>query len=385
MKNSTYKDKKYIYKILIALIVVGILLGIVIAISKIDKESENINISSKNEDSTTEYENISNATANSDILYKKKINENTIIRVRYLEEILNQRSIIDIEKSTDNGKTYISQTEEKITIHNGTEFVFIDEKIGFINDPGFVGTGEENKGFLVTTDGGKSFKEANIIHPLSIEEKNLLVKGVPYIKDGKLNVQIYTINHSKYPEKTYYEFTSNNGFTWKYDYETVYTSEQLKKYEKDFNSFEINGFIVSTNTYTKPSDINLEEVFYNGAGFNNEISKEELEEYKKITRYNETDIIKITTKQAEELYYNNTGEKLTNLNERLKNWTYIEKYDAYYNEVSDTNFESVSCIEGIMNEEHKIMKIQLSNNRTISLKIDYEKGKHYIISNKSTN
>ena len=57
----------------------------------------------------------------------------------------------------------------------------------------------------------------------------------------------------------------------------------------------------------------------------------------------------------------------------------------YYNEVSDTNFESVSCIEGIMNEEHKIMKIQLSNNRTISVKIDYDKGTHYIISNKSTN
>ena len=73
------------------------------------------------------------------------------------------------------------------------------------------------------------------------------------------------------------------------------------------------------------------------------------------------------------------------MKERLKNWTYIEKYDAYYNEVSDTNFEPVSCIEGIMNEEHKIMKIQLSNNRTISVKIDYDKGTHYIISNKSTN
>lgn len=385
IEDSTDNDKKFIYKILITILLIGTLLGIIIVILESNRENGKTNINGEYENQTIGYEDKSDVTTNSDILYEKKLNENTIIRVKNLGAILAQRSVINIEKSTDNGKTYIGQTEEGITIHNGAEFVFLDENIGFINDPGLAGTGGENRGFLVTTDGGKTFSEANIIHPLSIEEKNLLVKGVPYIKDGKLNVQIYTLNHSKYPERTYYEFTSNNGLTWKYNYETVYTSEQLKKYEKDFNTFGINGFIVSTNTYNKPSEIDLEEVFYSGAGFNNEITKEELEEYKKVTKYHETDMVKITTKQAEELYYNNTGEKLWNLKERLKDWTYIEKYDAYYNEVSDTNFESVSCIEGIMNEEHKIMKIQLSNNRTISVKIDYDKGTHYIISNKSTN
>lgn len=95
--------------------------------------------------------------------------------------------------------------------------MFINEKIGFINDPGLAGTGGENKGFLVTTDGGKTFKDADIIHPDNIEEKNLLVKGVPYIEDEKLKVVIYTLNHSKIPERTYYEFTSNdNGITWEF-------------------------------------------------------------------------------------------------------------------------------------------------------------------------
>jgi len=142
--------------------------------------------------------------------------------------------------------------------------------------------------------------------------------------------------------------------------------------------------ITSTNIYTKPSEIDLEQVFYNGAGFNNEIPIEELEAYKKLTKYHETDIVKITTQQAEKLYYENTGEKLENLKERLKSWIYIEKYDAYYHEISDTNFETVSCIKAIMDERNKIMKIQLSNNRTISVKIDYEKGTNYIISNNST-
>ena len=165
------------------------------------------------------------------------------------------------------------------------------------------------------------------------------------------------------------------------NYETIYASEQLKKYEKDFNTSEINGFIISTNTYTKPSEIDLEQVFYNGAGFNNEVSKEELEEYKKIRNYYETDIVKITTKQAEKVYYDNTGEKLENLKERLKNWTYIEKYDAYYKENSDINFEEVHCIKGIMDKQNKILKIQLNNNRIISIKMDYDQGTHYIISN----
>lgn len=152
-----------------------------------------------------------------DILYKKEINENTIIRVRNLGEILAQRSVINIEKSTDGGKTYIEQTKEGITIHNGAEFTFIDENVGFINDPGLAGTNGENKGLLVTTDGGKTFNDAKIIHPNNIEEKNLLVKGVPYIEDGKLKVVIYTLNHRKNPERTYYEFISNdNGVSWGY-------------------------------------------------------------------------------------------------------------------------------------------------------------------------
>lgn len=93
----------------------------------------------------------------------------------------------------------------------------IDENIGFINDLGLDGTDGENKGFLVTTNGGKTFNDANIINPYNIEEKNLLVKGVPYIEDGKLKVVIYTLNHSKSSEKTYYEFVSNdNGVTWEF-------------------------------------------------------------------------------------------------------------------------------------------------------------------------
>ncbi len=155
-----------------------------------------------------------------DILYEKDINGIKKIRVAYLESILAQRSIVRIEKTEDGGKTWFSVHETSdnyIQIHNGAEFVFIDENIGFINDPGLAGTDGENRGLLVTTNGGKTFKDANIIHSNNIEERNLFIYRVPYEENGKLKVKIYTINHSKEPEKTYYEFISNdNGENWEY-------------------------------------------------------------------------------------------------------------------------------------------------------------------------
>ncbi len=153
-----------------------------------------------------------------DILYEKDINGTKKIRVAYLESILAQRSIVRIEKTEDSGKTWFSVHdgyENYIQIDNGAEFVFIDENIGFINDPGLAGTDGENGGLRVTINGGKTFKNVNIIHPRNIEERNLFVKGVPYEENGELKVKIYTINHNKDPEKTYYEFISKDkGRNW---------------------------------------------------------------------------------------------------------------------------------------------------------------------------
>ncbi len=155
-----------------------------------------------------------------DILYEKNINGIKKIRVAYLESILAQRSIVRIEKTEDGGKTWLSvhdTYDNYIRINNGAEFVFIDENIGFINDPGLAGTDGENGGLRITTNGGKTFENTNIIHPRSIEERNLFIKGVPYEENGILKVKIYTINHSKKPEKTYYEFISKDkGENWEY-------------------------------------------------------------------------------------------------------------------------------------------------------------------------
>lgn len=117
-----------------------------------------------------------------DILYEKKFDENNIIRIIYKGAILGQKSIIEIKKSNDNGKTWINQLETSdgyMQVHNNSKFVFIDNNIGFINDSGLAGTNNEYSALLVTVDGGKNFVESNIINPEFIQEENLIIKDVP--------------------------------------------------------------------------------------------------------------------------------------------------------------------------------------------------------------
>ena len=149
------------------------------------------------------------------ILYQKEINKGEIIRVIKLDTILAQRTVVGIEKSVNGGKSFIRVDSEGITVHNGAEFCFINNDIGFINDYGIVGTDGDNRTLKVTTDGGRTFKDVNIIHPDNIEEDNLFVDGVPYKENGSLKLQVYTLNHENNSEKTYYTFYGHdNGVNW---------------------------------------------------------------------------------------------------------------------------------------------------------------------------
>lgn len=159
-----------------------------------------------------------NIMEENDILYEKIFDEKSKIRIVFKGAILGQKSIIKIEKSNDNGNTWVNQLEMGdgvLQIHNGSKFVFIDENIGFINDPGLAGTNNEHSALLVTVDGGRTFVESNIIHPDIITEENLLVNDTPYVENNLLKLNVYTINYNKNPKETYYEFYSqDNGLNW---------------------------------------------------------------------------------------------------------------------------------------------------------------------------
>lgn len=122
--------------------------------------------------------------------------------------------------TTNDGENWNSQLETNngvMWVHYNSKFLFINPKIGFIYDPGRDGNSEDYSTLKVTVNGGKSYQDCNIIHPANITEKNLLIKDLPIYEEGILKLTIYTLNHSKEPKRTYYEFISNDGIVWKYN------------------------------------------------------------------------------------------------------------------------------------------------------------------------
>ena len=200
--------------------------GKVIAIIEDDNNSTSIGNNENeetfvgNEESNVEKADLlSEEEKKAEVLYEKKIDELTSIRIVYIASILAQRSLIGIQKTTDGAKTWKNQlqmSDRYLTIHNGAKYVFLDENIGFINDQGLAGTNGDNRELLVTIDGGKTFVNANIIKPDSIMAENLFVDDIPYIEDNILKVKVYTIDYHDWQDKTYYEFYSDdNGLNWK--------------------------------------------------------------------------------------------------------------------------------------------------------------------------
>lgn len=150
--------------------------------------------------------------------YEIFFNEKEACRVDVVDWAMGEEAIKVY--TTNDGENWNSQLETNngvMWVHYNSKFLFINPKIGFIYDPGRDGNSEDYSTLKVTVNGGKSYQNCNIIHPANITEKNLLIKDLPIYEDGILKLTIYTLNHSKEPKKTYYEFISNDGIEWKYN------------------------------------------------------------------------------------------------------------------------------------------------------------------------
>lgn len=99
-------------------------------IIKDNNEKNNLTITEEKENNTSNTDNKENKeklkVKKDNVLYEKKIDELTYIRVVYLDSILAQRMIINIQKTTDGGMTWKNQLQMSdgyLTIHNGVKFV----------------------------------------------------------------------------------------------------------------------------------------------------------------------------------------------------------------------------------------------------------------------
>lgn len=183
------------------------------------KKEENI-INSKGEYSHDEQTEIK--TENPiDILYEKEISENTVIRIINEGYILGGRMLINIQETNDSGINWsnkLKNSDSCITVNNEAKFVFINEKVGFINNQSLLIVGQENNSLLVTVDGGESFKKSNFIYPLDIKETTFYIKDLPYLENNKLKIKLFPSDKIENSQSTCYEFISiDNGLNWMCD------------------------------------------------------------------------------------------------------------------------------------------------------------------------
>ncbi|MFR7591216.1 MAG: WD40/YVTN/BNR-like repeat-containing protein [Longibaculum sp.] len=111
-----------------------------------------------------------------------------------------------LDKTTDGGKTWKAWNKDPFhqAIGTGSELIFIDEKIGFMN---LIHGGGDRSEMFYTHDGGKTTKKMNIKNNGDYDYFHL-----PYIKDGKYYLKV-TEGIGTIDEIIY--ISSDKGKTWK--------------------------------------------------------------------------------------------------------------------------------------------------------------------------
>ena len=124
------------------------------------------------------------------------------------------------------------------------------------------------------------------------------------------------------------------------------TEEELRGFEKYLNRIDNYGFLMSD--YGSPEYINLNEVFYSGAGLEQSpLTEEEREVYLKTVGQPElyTDLVRLGTEQMNGFLTEKTGLTLEQMKTGI-GWIYLAPYDRYYAEHGDTNIRSFFCPSG---------------------------------------
>lgn len=133
--------------------------------------------------------------------------------------------------------------------------------------------------------------------------------------------------------------------------ETEESTEEIEKtpevlfFDEFFEDRGNWGFLCSE--YEQPQDIDLDELYYGGAGLEQDSMTDEMR-----TAYEEAsgeriqyDMICLTAEQINQHLQEKTGLTLEQMNTKFKNWTYLSEYDSYCFQVSDINRTFDECTE----------------------------------------
>lgn len=162
-----------------------------------------------------------NPTIDENTLYSKQFGDTILKFVRY-DYVLGQNVLVGVEKSTDNGKTYTSISNQLITVSAEAKFLFIDESLAFaVSKPNnFISN--ISMGVYVSIDGGITFTNAEINYE-NPKIDIITIEDVPYFEDDilKLKCSIYVSksNEDGYEDVELIFNSFDKGLTWNLELE----------------------------------------------------------------------------------------------------------------------------------------------------------------------
>lgn len=124
------------------------------------------------------------------------------------------------------------------------------------------------------------------------------------------------------------------------------TQEEIVFFSDYLTSSGNIGFLLST--YESADEIDLNELFYSGAGISNwSLTEEEAQDYLKASGDIEiyTDVVHLTTTEIDDFLLEKTGLTSAQMKKGL-DWVYSAETDTWYQQAGDTNWRPFECIGG---------------------------------------
>ena len=140
--------------------------------------------------------------------------------------------------------------------------------------------------------------------------------------------------------------------------------EEIEYFDRYLFSSENAGFLLST--YESAEEIDLNELFYSGAGISNgSLTEEQKADYINASGGMEiyTDVISLTTTEIDNYLLEKTGLTSTGMKKTL-DWVYSAQTDTWYHQAGDTNMRIFDCVGGTVAGDVYTLRMQAKDTGT---------------------
>lgn len=129
------------------------------------------------------------------------------------------------------------------------------------------------------------------------------------------------------------------------------TQEEIAFFDEYLSTSGNWGFLLSV--YASPEDIDLNELFYSGAGLSGwTLTEEEAADFIEASGGMEiyTDVVHLTTSQIDAFLLEKTGLSYEQMSKQL-DWVYSVQTDTWYSQAGDTNWRPFACVGGTVSDD----------------------------------